>query len=75
MSRAVRSVLALTVLTALCVLSARAQYSYKTGVDVAGFTVTVVTRTGETVADLKAEDFDVREDGERGLRKRHRRSA
>ena len=63
MSRVVRSVLALTVLTALCVLSARAQYSYKTGVDVAGFTVTVVTRTGETVSDLKAEDFDVREDG------------
>jgi Ca-activated chloride channel homolog len=63
MSRPVRSLVALTALTALCVLSARAQFSYKTGVDVAGFTVTVVTRTGETVPDLKADDFDVREDG------------
>ena len=44
-------------------LSARAQFSYKTGVDVAGFTVTVVNRAGETVTDLKADDFDVREDG------------
>ena len=44
-------------------LSARAQFSYKTGVDVAGFTVTVVNRAGETIADLKADDFEVREDG------------
>ena len=37
--------------------------SYKTHVDVAGFAVTVVDKAGETVADLKADDFDVREDG------------
>jgi Ca-activated chloride channel family protein len=40
-----------------------AQFSYKTGIDVAGFTVTVLNRGGEPVADLKVEDFEVREDG------------
>ena len=54
---------ALTAVMALSVLSARAQFSYKTGVEVAGFTVTVVNRTGEIVSDLKADDFEVREDG------------
>lgn len=42
---------------------ASAQFSYKTNVDVAGFTVTVVNRAGEPVADLTADDFEVREDG------------
>ena len=63
MSRPVRTGLAAAALTALYSLSAWAQFSYKTGVDVAGFTVTVVTRAGETVAGLQADDFDVREDG------------
>ena len=41
-----------------------AQSSYKTGIDVVGFTVTAVDRSGKPVAiDLKAEDFDIREDG------------
>ena len=39
------------------------QFSYHTGIDVAGFTVTVVTRAGDPVRDLKAEDFGVSEDG------------
>jgi len=51
------------VLAALYSLSAAAQFSYKTGIDVAGFTVTVVNRSVEPVADLAAEDFEVREDG------------
>lgn len=50
-------------LTALYSLSAAAQFSYKTGIDVAGFTVTVVDRAGEPVSNLTAGDFDVREDG------------
>lgn len=58
-----RIVLAAGGLTALYSLSAGAQFSYKTGIDVAGFTVTVVNRAGETVKDLKADDFDVKEDG------------
>lgn len=58
-----RTALAAVTIAALCTLSARAQFSYKTNVDVAGFAVTVVKKGGETVADLKADDFDVREDG------------
>jgi Ca-activated chloride channel homolog len=50
------------VLAVLYSLSA-AQYSYKTGIDVAAFTVTVLNRSGEPVSDFKAEDFDVAEDG------------
>ena len=53
-----------TVALALITLSlSAAQFWYKTGIDVAGFTVTVLNRTGELVADLEAEDFDVQEDG------------
>ena len=63
MSRPARTALAATALIGLYVFSAGAQFSYKTGIDVAGFTVTVVNRAGETIADLKADDFDVREDG------------
>jgi Ca-activated chloride channel family protein len=58
-----RIAFAAAVLTALYSLSVGAQFSYKTGVDVAGFTVTVVNRAGETVPDLRPGDFDVREDG------------
>jgi Ca-activated chloride channel homolog len=63
MTDAARRAAALTASMALYVLSARAQFSYKTGVEVAGFTVTVATRAGETVSELKADDFEVREDG------------
>ena len=63
MTRPARTALAAAALAALYALSAGAQFSYKTGVDVAGFTVTVVDRAGETVADLEADDFEVREDG------------
>ena len=63
MTRPARIVLAAAGLSALYSLSAWAQFSYKTGIDVAGFTVTVVNRAGETLSGLKAGDFDVREDG------------
>lgn len=58
-----RTALAAAALTGLYSLSAWAQFSYKTGIDVAGFTVTVVNRAGETITGLEANDFDVREDG------------
>jgi len=58
-----RIAFAAAVLVGLYALSARAQFSYKTGIDVAGFTVTVVNRAGDNVKDLKADDFEVREDG------------
>lgn len=63
MTSPVRTALAAAALTGLSALSAGAQFSYKTGVDVAGFTVTVVDRAGETVSDLRADAFEVREDG------------
>ena len=63
MSGLTRTAAATTLLMGLCVLSAWAQFSYKTGIDVAGFTVTVVDRQGEIVGGLNAADFDVREDG------------
>jgi Ca-activated chloride channel homolog len=55
----------LTLLWPLLFLSAgaAAQVSYKSGIDVAAFTVTVVDRAGAPIADLKLEDFEVREDG------------
>lgn len=53
-----------SVLTVLWGLSVAAQFSYKTGIDVAGFTVTVLSRDDAPVSDLTAEDFQVREDGE-----------
>lgn len=58
-----RTAVAAAILAAVYSLSARAQFSYKTGIDVAGFTVTVVNRAGEPVKGLTADDFDVREDG------------
>jgi Ca-activated chloride channel family protein len=63
MIRPVQPALAVAALIGLYVLSAEAQFSYKTGVDVAGFAVTVVNRAGETISNLEADDFDVREDG------------
>jgi Ca-activated chloride channel family protein len=63
MTRPARIAAAAAVLVGLYALSARAQFSYKTGIDVAGFTVTVVNRAGDNVEGLKADDFEVREDG------------
>jgi Ca-activated chloride channel family protein len=63
MTHSVRIAAATTILTGLCVLSAGAQFSYKTGVDVAAFTVSVVGREGQSVEGLKADDFEVRENG------------
>jgi Ca-activated chloride channel family protein len=42
---------------------ASAQYSYKSGIDLVGFTVTVIDQSGKSIADLKPSDFDIREDG------------
>jgi Ca-activated chloride channel family protein len=58
-----RAVFVAATLVCHAALPARAQFSYKTNVDVAGFTVTVTDRDGETVHDLKAGDFEVKEDG------------
>lgn len=63
MTSPARTALAAAALTGLYTLSAWAQFSYKTGVEVAGFTVTVVDRAGHTVSNLRADDFEVREDG------------
>ena len=63
MPRAGRTPIVAIVLVVLPFLSARAQFSYKTGIDVASFTVTVLNQTGEPVSGLKIEDFEVREDG------------
>jgi Ca-activated chloride channel family protein len=58
------AIVALTLAPILTLSAARAgQFSYKTGIDVAGFGVTVLTRAGEPVLDLTADDFEVREDG------------
>jgi Ca-activated chloride channel homolog len=54
---------ALAVTCATLGVTAAAQFSYKTGIDVAGFTVTVLDRAGEPVSGLTTEDFEVREDG------------
>ena len=43
--------------------AAAAQFSYKTGVEVAAFAVTVLDRSGQAVSGLDRNDFEVREDG------------
>ena len=63
MNRAAGPAIAAATLLALWSLSAQAQFSYKTGIDVAGFAVTVVDQSGEPVQDLKVDDFEVKEDG------------
>jgi Ca-activated chloride channel family protein len=63
MSRAGATSTVTAIVLVLCGLSASGQFSYKTGVDVAAFTVTVVDRTGEAVPDLTAKDFEIREEG------------
>ena len=56
-------VIAAATFVSLWSLSARAQFSYKTTVDVAGFVVTVADRAGEPVQNLTMDDFEVKEDG------------
>lgn len=63
MTRTASIAILVPVVAAMYVITGEAQFSYKTGIDVAGFTVTVVDRAGDTVGGLKAEDFEVREDG------------
>jgi Ca-activated chloride channel family protein len=63
MSRAGATSTVTVIVAVLSGLSASGQFSYKTGVDVAAFTVTVVDRTGEAVPDLTAQDFEIREEG------------
>jgi Ca-activated chloride channel homolog len=52
----------LTLATVLFAYPATAQ-SYRTGVDVVSFSVTVVDRHGTPVSDLTAGDFEIQEDG------------
>ena len=59
----VTAAVALAFVYALSPFSEAAQFSYKTGIDVAGFTVTVLNRDSEAVSGLRAEDFEVQEDG------------
>jgi Ca-activated chloride channel family protein len=62
--RAGSVIVALALAPLLTLSAARAgQFSYRTGIDVAGFGVTVLTRGGEPVLNLTADDFEVREDG------------
>ena len=55
--------LALAPILAVSAAPMAGQFSFKTGIDVAGFGVTVLTRAGEPVPNLTADDFEVREDG------------
>lgn len=54
---------ALLVASSLAVL--RGQSTYKSGIDVVSFGVTVLDRRGNFVTDLTADDFDIREEGQR----------
>ena len=63
MNRTTGTAITAATLLGLWSLSAQAQFSYKTGVDVAGFVVTVTDRDGEPVQDLEIDDFEVKEDG------------
>ena len=58
--------LGLLLLISACLtpVSSVAQFSFKTAVDVAGFAVSVTDREGEPVRELRAEDFEVKEDGD-----------
>ena len=59
-------VLILTVAIAAGVTSLRAQTpTFRTGIDLATFGVTVVDKKGEYLTDLNAEDFEIIEDGQK----------
>src|SRR3954466_15322902 len=56
----------LTVLVAAAAISIAAQTpTFRTGIDLATFGVTVVDKKGEYLADLNAEDFEIIEDGQK----------
>jgi len=56
----------LTATLALGAVSMRAQTpTFRTGIDLATFGVTVVDKKGEYLADLNAEDFEIIEDGQK----------
>jgi VWFA-related protein len=63
MRRAHTAAASLLIAVSLSPAGQAAQHSYKTGVDVVDFTVTVIDGSGKPVADLKPEDFEIREDG------------
>jgi Ca-activated chloride channel family protein len=56
-------VIVVAALVGLSSLPVAGQFRYKTGIDVAGFAVTVVDKAGEPVQNLEADDFVVKEDG------------
>ena len=59
-------ILGVTVLVALGVSALTAQTpTFRTGIDLATFGVTVVDRKGEYLAELNAEDFEILEDGQK----------
>src|SRR5262245_37263622 len=56
----------LTVIAAWAVATPGAQTpTFRTGIDIATFGVTVVDRKGEYLTDLNAEDFEIVEDGQK----------
>src|SRR5437764_2035524 len=56
----------LTAIVAIGVMKVTAQTpTFRTGIDLASFGVTVVDKKGEYLADLNAEDFEIVEDGQK----------
>jgi len=60
------AIVVLTATIAMAVAAVRAQTpTFRTGIDLATFGVTVVDKKGEYLTDLSAEDFEILEDGQK----------